>query len=38
VPLKAPCIQVPFDLGPIFRLAQVGQQMAQPVVTEIQRL
>src|SRR2546422_7171421 len=31
-------MQVAFDLVPIFRLAQVGQQMAQPVVTEIQRL
>src|SRR6266446_2747152 len=31
-------MQVPFDLVPILRLAQVGQQMAQPVVTEIQRL
>ena len=38
VHLNAAFIQVAFDLVPIRRLAQVGQQMAQPVVTEIQRL
>src|SRR2546425_772021 len=38
VHLNAALIQVAFDLVPIFRLAQVLQQMAQPVVTEIQRL
>src|SRR5258706_6703083 len=36
--LNAPFIQGLFDLMPIFWLAQVGQQMAQPVVTEIQWL
>src|SRR5947208_16640407 len=38
VHLNAAVIQVAFDLVPIGRLAQVGQQMAQPVVTVIQRL
>ena len=32
------CMQGPFDLGPIWRLAHGGQQVAQPVVTAIPRL
>src|SRR5882672_437643 len=36
--LNTPFIQVPLDAMPIFRLAQMGQQMAQAIVTEIQRL
>ena len=31
-------IQVLFDPMPIRRLAQVGQEMTQPVITEIERL
>src|SRR5207245_10062566 len=38
VHLNVAVIQVAFDLVPIGWLAQVGQQMTQPVVTEIQRL
>jgi hypothetical protein len=38
VHLKAPFIPLAFDLVPIFRLAHVGQQRAQPVITDIQRL
>src|SRR5712691_1860535 len=38
VHLNAACIQVVFDLVPIGCLAQVCQQMAQPVVTKIQWL
>src|SRR5213593_413834 len=38
VHLNAACIQIAFDLVPIGRLAQVGQQMAQPVIAKIQWL
>src|SRR2546425_1146039 len=38
VHLNAACIQIAFDLVPIGRFAQVGQQMAQPVIAKIQWL